>query len=292
MKKIITVVLAAILCMGLAVMSFAAVSEAIDNGDFEENIGAAYANDGAVILELSDKVYTEGAHSLKMSGRTNQWGAAAWDVAGYMAEKGAGKYYVTLYVTGNFEGSIRATLHTNHASGADVYRNIAVMTPFNPDGWTKVGVDENGNALALGAENWEIDYSEWDKEIAGDVTSACLYFWIEGDDFGDVYIDAINFWHESDTPVEYTLSASPAVPSAAGNEGDVSVVLEDDTTEEEDDTTAAPASTTEEKADSAADTTGKASDDKGFNWIPVVIIAAAVIVVAVVAAIIVKKNKK
>lgn len=287
MKKFLTILLAAVLCLGLAIMSFAEVSEAIDNGDFESGIGGAYANDGAVILELSDKVYTEGTHSLKMTGRSNQWGAAAWNVADYMREKGVGKYYCTLYVTGSFEGSIRATLHTNHESGADVYRNIAVMTSFNPDGWTYVGVDSDGNALPIGAENWNIDYSEWDKEIAGDVTNACLYFWIEGDDYGDVYIDAINFWHESDTPVAYTLNSSPTVPSAS-EQGDVSVSLEDDTTEEE---AVAPTVSTEDKADTTPDTNkGDNKEEKGFNFIPVIIIAA-VVIIAVIVALILKKKK-
>jgi hypothetical protein len=284
MKKILLVLLALIICAGMTLCVSAETSSAIEDGDFEASIGAVYANDGTFEVVRTEDVYYGGNASLLTTRRANKWGAAAWNVTDYMQAKGEGKYYCTLYVTGNFSGSIRATLHTNHASGADVYRNIAVMTPFTNEAWTYVGADAEGNALPMGAENWSIDYSEWDMVIPGDVTNAVLYFWIEGDDFGDVYIDNINFWHESDTPVAYTASESPKLP-AAGGAGE-SVTLEEDT----EDTAPSNPTTTEKDTQKPADTTPaeKGSSNTGL----IIGICAAVIVVLAVVAILITKKKK
>lgn len=286
MKKIIYVLLALIFCAGMSLAAFAETSGAIEDGDFEAGIGDVFANDGTFQVVRSEDVYYGGNASLLTTNRSNQWGAAAWDVTEYMQEKGEGKYYCTLYVTGNFSGSIRATLHTNHASSADVYRNIAVMTPFSNEAWTYVGADADGNALPMGAENWSIDYSEWDMVIPGDVTNAILYFWIEGDDFGDVYIDNINFWHESDTPVQYTASESPKLPAA--NSGDVSVSLEDDETSE--------AVVTDKPETSGKDTqkpaeSGSASESGNKTGLIIGICAAVIVALAVIAVIVAKKKK-
>ncbi|MBR6427098.1 MAG: hypothetical protein IKS28_04650 [Clostridia bacterium] len=286
MKKILLVLLALIICAGMTLCVSAETSSAIEDGDFEASIGAVYANDGQSQIVRSEDVYLGGNASLLTSNRSNKWGAAAWNVTDYMQAKGEGKYYCTLYVTGNFSGSIRATLHTNHASRADVYRNIAVMTPFTNEAWTYVGADAEGNALPMGAENWNIDYSEWDMVIPGDVTNAVLYFWIEGDDFGDVYIDNINFWHESDTPVSYSVSETPKLPAA--NSGEVSISLEDDETSE--------AVVTDKPETSGKDTqkpaeSGSASESGNKTGLIIGICAAVIVVLAIAAVILTKKKK-
>ena len=287
MKKIIYLLLALIFCAGMSLAAFAETSGAIEDGDFEAGIGDVYANDGTFQVVRSEDVYYGGNASLLTTNRSNQWGAAAWNVTEYMQEKGEGKYYCTLYVTGNFSGSIRATLHTNHASSSDVYRNIAVMTPFSNEAWTYVGVDAEGNALPMGAENWSIDYSEWDMVIPGDVTNAILYFWIEGDDFGDVYIDNINFWHESDTPVVYAASENPKLPAA--NSGEVSVSLEDDETSNQPDDTA-PKTSTEADTQKPAES-GNASESGNKTGLIIGICAAVIVVLAIIAFIVAKKKK-
>ncbi len=207
-KNIISIIAVLTAATVLALPLFAATSAAISDGGFEEGIGNVYANDGQVILESSADMAHSGSKSLKNSGRSNEWGAAAWNVTDYIKSCGDGQYYCTFYVSGDFDGSIRATLHTTHESGDDAYRNIAVMTSFKSGEWTFVGADENGNALAIGRENWNIDYSEWDKEIKSDVKNATLYFWIEGNNNGTVYLDEVNFWGNSDTPVSFNPGTS------------------------------------------------------------------------------------
>ena len=208
--SIICIATAAVVC---AVSAFAAVSTAISDGGFEDGIGNAYANDGQVALEASADMAHSGSKSLKNSGRNNEWGAAAFNVTDYIKACGDGTYYCTFYVTGDFDGSIRATLHTTHESGDDAYRNIAVMTSFKNGEWTYVGADANGSPLAIGRENWNIDYSEWDKEIKSDVTNATLYFWIEGNNSGTVYIDELNFWGGNDQPVDFNPGTSDGLVS-------------------------------------------------------------------------------
>ena len=136
----------------------------------------------------------------------------------------------------------------------------------------------------MGVEDWSKDYADWEKVIkGGNVTKAFLYFWIEGDDFGDVYIDNINFWHESDTPVEFTVSESPKLPTAGGEV--VTVPLDEDT----DDTAPSNPMTTEKETQKPADTTPA---EKGSNNGLIIGICAAVIVVLAVVAILIAKKKK
>ena len=201
MKKTLRIFALLTVLVLLAVNASAATSKAITNGGFEgDNVGNAYSNDGATVLEISKDMAASGKSCLKVTNRSNEWGAVAFDVTEYMKNCGDGKYYCTFYVSGDFDGAVRATLHTNHQSGADVYRNIAVMTEFKTGKWSYVGADANGKPLAIGAENWNIDYSEWDKEIVTDLNNATLYFWIEGNNNGTVYFDNMSFWGNNDIP--------------------------------------------------------------------------------------------
>lgn len=189
MKKLFVILFAVILTAGMTFGVSAEVSEAIEEGGFENSVGFVFANGGNSVLSQTQEVYYNGGSSLYVSLRQNEWGGPAWDVTEYISGHGDGEFYCTFAILGTFEGSIRATLHTTYSDGRDYYRQVGSLTSFKNNEWTLVGCGEDGNPLPLRIENWnEADITKWDPvTTSADLSNATLYFWIEGDNFADIY---------------------------------------------------------------------------------------------------------
>lgn len=207
MKKTLSWILGLCMLLSLFVSAAAETAElepimALNNGDFEaplgppDVVGNARSNDGETVLEIvSDDVFA-GNGALKISGRQNEWGAVAFDVLPYMLEKGSGQYFATAMVKG-FLGKGRITLHTRYTDGRNVYRQTGVLHDFNDKTWTKFGVEPQDADVLIPMK----DEAEWDPVIdTTDLEYAVLYFWIEGDNTADLWLDDITLFHESDMP--------------------------------------------------------------------------------------------
>lgn len=292
MRKLFLLMMALVMAVGMAFSVSAETSPAIDVADFEDDyIGGVYPN-GTSTLTASTDAYYYGTASLRVSGRDSEWGGPAWDVREYMSGKADGKFYCTFAVLGTFDGSIRATLGLRYSDGTSLYYQIGILTPFDTNEWKFIGVDDDGNTMPLRLEDWSIDYLQWDSVIkTANLESAILYFWIEGDNTSDVYLDNVNFWHESDTPIDYSegnVNTTPKALDASFITTVPPVTLAPETTESEEITTNTP-NTTDKPADSTAAPTSGDSNDS--TWI-IVAVAAAVVVVAVVVVVVVKNKKK
>ncbi len=299
MKKLFVILFAVILTAGMTLGVSAGVSEAIEEGGFEDSVGLVFANGGHSDLSQTQKVYYNGGASLYVTLRQDQWGGPAWDVTDYISGHGDGEFYCTFAILGTFEGSVRATLHTTYSDGRDYYRQVGSLTSFKNNEWTLIGYDEEGKPLPLRIENWdEADITKWDPvTTSADLSSATLYFWIEGDNLGDLYMDNMNFWGAGDTPVDYTANGANTTPKVLEfslDGSDTTFGLIDDETEETKPVTNGQTNSPD-ASDSNVQTKPVSGDDKdkdGINPLFIVIPLVVIAVVAVVIVVSVKKKKK
>ncbi len=299
MKKLFAILLAIMMTAAMTLCVSAETSEAILDGDFEDSIGVVFANGGGSTLVQTSDVYYNGTASLAVTLRSSEWGGAAWDVTEYIKTHGTGEFYCTFAILGTFEGKIRATLHTGYEDGSSIYRQVGSLTEFKNNEWTMIGSDESGNPLPLRIENWsEEDITKWDPTISADSLSyATLYFWIEGDNYADLYMDNMNFWGKNDTPVDYTADGANTTPKVLElSVGDTTSfeLIDDETDETSANTTAAPstgANSTAATTTAAATETGN-EDEGGLEPVVIIAIVAAVVVIAAVVVVVLKKSKK
>ncbi len=205
MKRTLAIILAALMLLSTAALAEPTETPpvpAINNGDFElplgppEEAGNARSNDGETILSIDTQDVFEGEGALKITNRQNEWGAVAFDVLPYLQAHGTGSYYATAMVKG-FSGKGRLTLHTRYTDGRNVYRQTGVLHDFNAKIWTKFGVEPDGFDTPIAMK----DEGEWDPILdTTDLEYAVLYFWIEGDNTADLWIDNVSFFFETEMP--------------------------------------------------------------------------------------------
>ena len=291
MKKLVTLFAAVLVAAGAA-LSVAAESEAIADGGFEDAVGDVYANGGKSVLEQTKDVYYHGGASLKVTLRENEWGGPAWDVTEYVRNHGDGEYYCSFAILGTFSGAIRATLHTTYEDGGDYYRQVGSLKDFAEYEWMTVGYGEDGKPLPLRTENWnEEDITKWDPVIRSEGhVNATLYFWIEGNNNADLYMDNMNFWGSGDEPVDYTASGAnttPKVPSVSDGSNTSFGFIDDDT-----ETTVSSSEDAKTTTDSPSSGTEKPREEKSNTAVIVIICVAAAVAVAVVVVVAVKIKKQ